>query len=674
MIRSLAKSITGKFLTYALLISIVPLLLFGIFSFNSVSLILKDEIDTYHTDIVNEKRMFLEYTMNDVESLIANLSGLQDIKDTLSTNVNNTNLYQKLATQARMGYILSGYTNLKGLVSIDIFSNKNDQYHVGETLDVSNTNIALKDKLYFEAKQANSSVYWSGIEGNINRNSEHKYVINAVKLLYASREKSREPIGVLIISYDVNYFKDAFTHLQGDGYFIIADSKQDIIYHPQKQYIGQRLTESVSDQFIGSHGSFVQVINDEEQLIKFARTQYGEWIVASIIPSKMIYQKIKSLNMVLIILLLVCVVMAGGFALFVSRKIVFPIKRVTDTFVALQHGDVQEDKKLKIDSEDEIGQLGKLFNSFIDAKKDILIQKALEKKLHERNEELQVTLKKLQETQGQLIQHEKLAGIGQLAAGVAHEINNPLGFTTSNFQTIKRYMSVYHQIVNAYMEIEKGYSEKGKEEIQTAFAEMTELRKKLKFAYINDDLPDILKETADGLDRISKIVISMKMFSRIDQIGEKTESDINDGLKNTLVVANNEIKYHTDVEISFGEIPKLLVNGGQINQVWLILIINAVHAIKERHKGVKGLIKISTIFDDHDVVCEIEDNGTGIPEEIREKIFEPFFTTKPIGEGTGLGLGIAYDIIVNKHKGKIIVESTMGQRTKFIIKLPVQSI
>ncbi len=671
MIRSLAKSITGKFLTYALLISIVPLLLFGLFSFNSVSLILKDEIDTYHTDIVNEKRMFLEYTMNDIDSLIANLSGLQDIKDTLSTPVNTNNLYQKLATQARMGYILSGYTNLKGLVSIDIFSNRNDQYHVGETLDVSNTNILLKDQLYQEAKQSNSSVYWSGIEENINRNSEHKYVINAVKLLYATKEKSREPIGVLIISYDVNYFEDAFKHLQGDGYFIIADGKKDLIYHPQNKYIGQRLTGSISDKIIGSSGSFVQIINDEEQLIKFAKTQYGDWIVASIIPSKMIYQKIKSLNLVLILLLVVCIVMAGAFALFVSRKIVFPIKRVTDTFAALQHGEVREDKKLKIDSEDEIGQLGKLFNSFIDAKTDILVQKALEKKLHERNEELQVTLKKLQQTQGQLIQHEKLAGIGQLAAGVAHEINNPLGFTTSNFQTLKKYISVYDRIVTAYMEIEKGYSEKTVEEMQAAFIEMAGLRKQLKFTYISGDLPDILKETADGLDRISKIVISMKMFSRIDQIGEKTESDINDGLRNTLVVANNEVKYHTDVEIHYGEIPNLLVNGGQINQVWLILVLNAVHAIKERYPGGKGLIRISTRVEENYIVCEIEDNGTGIPEDIREKIFEPFFTTKPVGEGTGLGLGIAYDIIVNKHKGKIMVESRMGEGTKFIVKLPV---
>ena len=671
MIRSLAKSITGKFLTYALLISIVPLLLFGIFSFNSVSRILKNEIDTYHTDIVNEKRMFLEYTMNDVESLIANLSGLQDIKDTLSIPVNHANLYQKLATQARMGYILSGYTNLEGLVSIDIFSNSNDQYHVGETLDVSNTNIQLKDQLCREAEQANSSVYWSGIEENINRNSEHKYVINAVKLLYASKEKSREPIGVLIISYDVNYFKSAFKHLQSDGYFIIADSKKDIIYHPQNKYIGKRLTDSISGQFIENSGSFVQVINDEEQLIKFARTQSGDWIIASIIPSKMIYQKVKSLHFILFIVLLVCSVMAGMFAFFVSRKIVFPIKRVTDTFMALQHGDVQEDKKLKIDSEDEIGQLGKLFNSFIDAKTDILVQKALEKKLHERNEELQVTLKKLQQTQGQLIQHEKLAGIGQLAAGVAHEINNPLGFTTSNFQTLKKYIGVYDQIVNGYMEIEKNYFISTQVEIQTAFAEMQALRKKMKFAYISEDLPDILKETEDGLDRISKIVISMKMFSRIDQIGEKTESDINDGLKNTLVVANNELKYHTDVGITFGEIPKVVINGGQINQVWLILLLNAVHAIKERHKDVKGFIEISTRLEEEYVVCEIADNGTGIPKEIREKIFEPFFTTKPIGEGTGLGLGIAYDIIVNKHKGEIMVESMMGQGTKFIVKLPI---
>lgn len=670
MIKSLAKSITGKFLAYALLISVVPLFFFGIFAFNSVSLILKNEIDTYHTDIVEEKRSFLEHTMNDVESLIANLSGLQEIKDTLETDVSST-LYQKLATQAKVGYILSGYTNLKGLVSIDIFSKRNEQYHVGETLDVSNTNIALKERLCREALQANSSVYWSGIEENINLNSEHKYVINAVKLLYGTHEKSREPIGVLIISYDVNYFEDAFKRLTGDGYFIIVDMKKDIIYHPHREYIGQQLANTVANQLVGKQGSFVQVINGEEQLINFSRTQYGDWVVASIIPLNIIYQKIKFMNIVLIALLLLCVILAGIFALFVSRKIVFPIKRVTDTFAALQHGNIQEDKKLKIDSEDEIGQLGKLFNSFIDAKTDILVQKALEKKLYERNEELQITLKKLQQTQGQLIQHEKLAGIGQLAAGVAHEINNPLGFTTSNFQTLKKYMAVYHEIITAYLEVEKGYSEKSQLEVQEAFAQMAVLRKKLKLAYINEDLEDILKETEEGLDRISKIVISMKMFSRIDQVGDKAESNINDGLKNTLVVANNEIKYHSDVELTLGEIPKVLVNGGQINQVWLILIINAVHAIKEQHKGRRGLITISTGLEDGYIVCEVTDNGTGIPEEIREKIFEPFFTTKPIGEGTGLGLGIAYDIIVNKHNGKIAVESTLGQGAKFIVKLPI---
>jgi len=651
----------------------VPLLFFGIFSLHSVSIILKDEIDAYHTDIVNEKKSFLEHTSDDVESVIANLSGLQDIKETLEKNVNDASLYQKLATQAKMGYILSGYTNLRGLVSIDIFSTRNEQYHVGETLDVSSINIELKDRLYQEAKQANRSVYWSGIEENINLNSEHKYVINAVKILNGTREKSSEPVGVLIISYDVNYFEDAFKHLKGDGYFIIADKKNDIMYHPQEKYVGQKVADSISDKFVGNSGSFVQVIDNEEQLVKFSKTGSGNWTVASIIPLRMIYQKIKLINIVFIVLILVCVVLAGTFAFFVSKRIVFPIKRITDTFVALQHGDIREDKKLTINSEDEMGQLGRLFNSFIDAKKDILVQKTLEKKLYKRNEELQITLNQLQQTQGQLIQHEKLAGIGQLAAGVAHEINNPLGFTASNFQTLQKYMVVYHNIVDAYMEIEKSCFEKSEPEMQAAFSEIVQLRKKLKFDYINDDLVDIFKETSDGLERISRIVTSMRMFSRIDQTGEKVEYDINEGIKDTLVIANNEIKYQADVETSFDEIPKVLVNGGQINQVWLNLIINAVYAIKEQHNGAKGLIKISTACEEGYIICEIEDNGTGISDNIKDKIFNPFFTTKPIGKGTGLGLGIAYDIIVNKHNGKIDVDSTIGQGAKFIIRLPIYS-
>lgn len=671
MIKHLTKSITSKFLAYALLISIVPLLFFGIFILQGFNQILKDEIDKYHSDVVTEKKIFIEQTISDVESLIANLSGLQAIKDTLVVDVKRDSAYYKLTTQANMGYILSGYTNLKGLVAIDIFSNNNEQYHVGETLDISKTNIQLKDKLYREAEKSKSRIYWSGIEENINQNSKYKYVINAVKLIYATGEEtSRQPIGALIISYDVNYFEDSFKHLHGDGYFIIVDRKNHIIYHPQDEYIGQKLSQGITDKFTGEQGSFIQPINGEEQLVNFEKTRFGDCIVASIIPLKAIYKKIAYMTTVLIILLLVCVLMAGSFALFVSRKIVFPIKRVTDTFKALQDGNIHEDKRLEIKSEDEIGQLGKLFNSFIDAKKDILVQKALEKELNTRNAELQVTLTKLQETQGQLIQQEKLAGIGQLAAGVAHEINNPLGFTSSNFQTLKKYVIAYNEIINVYMKIEKELLLFGDPKINEICAEATKLCKKLKIDYINEDINEILTDTDDGLARISGIVVSMKNFSRIDQLGEQTEYSINEGIRNTLIVANNEIKYHADVECKLNETPNIIGNGGQLNQVFLNLIINAVYAIKERHKSAKGLIKIATYQEEDYIVCTIEDNGTGISAKIKDKIFLPFFTTKPVGEGTGLGLGIAYDIIINKHKGKIELESEEGQGVKFIIKLP----
>ncbi|OGO84854.1 MAG: hypothetical protein A2Y24_04970 [Clostridiales bacterium GWE2_32_10] len=342
---------------------------------------------------------------------------------------------------------------------------------------------------------------------------------------------------------------------------------------------------------------------------------------------------------------------------------------IANTFKLLQENPNTLPKRLELKNKDEIGQLGTLFNSFIDAIEDISVQKKLERKLNERNEELQSTLMQLTQTQGQLVQHEKLAGIGQLAAGVAHEINNPLGFISSNLETLNKYITVYSDIMNIYLELDSTLPSDAKKIIEKARSK----RKEEEFDYIMEDIKDIFKDTNEGISRINKIVTSMKIFSRVDQSDEHSEYSINEAISTTIVVANNEIKYHAEVKCDFGNIPKLYVNGGQINQVLLNILINAVHAIKDKHITGRGVINIKTYSTDGYIYCEIEDNGKGIPAEIANKIFDPFFTTKPIGQGTGLGLGIAYDIIVNKHKGLINVESEVDMGTKFIIKLPVTS-
>jgi len=655
---------------YALLIGMVPLLSFGIFFMNMAYHVLKDDIDTYHAGIVREKRLFLQYTMGDVENLIANLSGNEDIKDVLLHDKSADSTYNKLLTQAKIGYILSGYTNLTGLVSIDIFSNSNVHYHVGETLDISKTNIQLKDELCRAAELSKSNVYWSGIERNINLKSEHKYVINAVKLLYGGDQGSAGgPMWVLIVSYDINYFNDFFKYLGDAGYYIIVDPSGHIIYHPETAYVGQQISTRFSDKFTGGRGNFIETLGGEEYSVNYEKLPESDWTIASITPLRAIYQKIIYVMIALVALLVVCLVVAGVFAVFVSRRIVFPIKKVTDTFTALQHGDIGDDKKLDIRSNDEIGQLGTLFNSFIDARKDILVQKALEKKLSERNEELQATLQELQHTQGQLIQQEKLAGIGQLAAGVAHEINNPMGFIISNLVTLRDYIEKVVTYIKGQQELmaelEATREEPDDEKRTSLFNRLKESRRLLKIDYIVNDAAALIRETRDGADRVKNIVQDLKGFARTEH--ERKPASINVGLESTINIIWNEIKYKATLVKEFGQIPTTLCNIGQLNQVFMNILVNAAQAINKQ-----GEIRVKTWVDEDNIFVSIADTGGGIAPEILNRIFEPFFTTKDVGKGTGLGLSVSYDII-RKHGGTIKATSEVGKGTTFTITIPIVS-
>lgn len=308
---------------------------------------------------------------------------------------------------------------------------------------------------------------------------------------------------------------------------------------------------------------------------------------------------------------------------------------------------------------------------YLAIQQDITERKETAKTLHTQNIEIQETLRKLQQTQSQLVQQEKMAGIGQLAAGVAHEINNPLGFVSSNFETLQKYVSRLLEMINAYEELHKRVLEEKIPSLHERAEQLSTLSKQKKLQYILDDLEPIFKETADGLTRVGNIVKALRLFSRVDQQGRFEEYNLNEGIRSTLIVARNEIKYVAEVKDTLAEIPAIMAVGGQVNQVLLNIIVNAAHAIKAKDVDSLGLITISTCADDQFVYCSIVDTGTGIPEEIRKDIFNPFFTTKPAGQGTGLGLSISYDIIVNKHHGDILLESEVGAGTTFIIKLPL---
>lgn len=283
--------------------------------------------------------------------------------------------------------------------------------------------------------------------------------------------------------------------------------------------------------------------------------------------------------------------------------------------------------------------------------------------------EVNESYSQLKAMQIQLVQAEKLAGIGRLAAGIAHEINNPLGFVAGNVEVLEKYINRYEIILDKV----KNAGVFTDEACVETCREIAQFWKAKRLSRIRNDMRSLFDDTKEGLVRISNIVTGLKNFSRINQQGEKGIFDRNEGIKTTLIVARNELKYNCEVEFQEGDIPAIYVNGGQMNQVILNMLINAAHAIKEKFANEKGQITIATYQEAEFVCCSIKDNGCGMAQETLQHVFEPFFTTKAVGVGTGLGLGIAYDIVFVKHGGRIDVTSEVGEGTEFVIRLPKQS-
>ncbi|MEA2109577.1 MAG: response regulator [Pseudomonadota bacterium] len=286
------------------------------------------------------------------------------------------------------------------------------------------------------------------------------------------------------------------------------------------------------------------------------------------------------------------------------------------------------------------------------------------------NEELQLAMKQLQNSYSQMVQQEKLASIGSLAAGIAHELNTPVGFVSSNFNSIKEYILKFKVLIEKYRRLRDHFS--GIDRVSAAeLEELAALEESMHLEFILDDLDGLFKESEDGFERITSIVSKLREFSRVDQREEKVLSSINQAIETTLVVARNEYKYNADVSTALEpELPEVYCHIGQINQVILNIIVNAAQAIKEQQRQENGSIEIETGATAEYVWCRIKDDGPGIKPEHLKKVFDPFFTTKPPGQGTGLGLNISYDIIVNQHQGELIVESEPDCGTAFTIKLP----
>jgi two-component system, NtrC family, sensor kinase len=308
--------------------------------------------------------------------------------------------------------------------------------------------------------------------------------------------------------------------------------------------------------------------------------------------------------------------------------------------------------------EQRTAELAEINKALLD---DVARREQAEGALLSKNAELNVLNAELSTAHEHLVQSEKLASIGQLAAGVAHEINNPIGYIFSNFGTLENYLKSLFDMLATYEATEALHTN------PLVIQKIEDTKKNIEMDFLKEDIPLLMKESKEGLIRVRKIVQDLKDFSHVDTKPDWQMADLNQGMDSTLNVVNNEIKYKAELVKEYGALPNVQCILSQINQVIMNLVVNAAQAIGPE----RGTITVSSGVEGESVWFEVSDSGSGIPKDVLPRIFDPFYTTKPVGKGTGLGLSLSYGI-VQKHNGSMTVQTEEGKGSTFRVTLPIQ--
>lgn len=310
----------------------------------------------------------------------------------------------------------------------------------------------------------------------------------------------------------------------------------------------------------------------------------------------------------------------------------------------------------------------------VKTRNNALMLKDMFERIKKQNKELKGLNKTLKDTQFHVIQKEKMAAIGELAAGVAHEINNPLGYLGSNLETLSKFIPRIKTMIEEYRRFIKSVSSNEifmeQHNINEGLSNVDYIEKKLKIDFVVSEIGEIIKDSMDGVNRVSKIVKSLQNFAKTGFDDEITSNDLNMIIDEVILLLNNDLKNIATIKKNYVVIPEVLCNRSQIGQVILSLITNSLQAIASQNR-LDGKIIIETFREKDMVCCSICDDGPGIDQEMINRIFDPFFTTKEVGSATGIGLSISYDIIVKKYNGEFDVESIPNVKTIFKFKLPI---
>ncbi len=574
---------------------------------------------------------------------------------------------------------------------------------IAEILGSNISNYPEEQKLFLASSTGHNSTknwYQSKLVKNIfdSRKADKSTQYNIAFSEPIRDPESRQVLGVWINILNWSYLQNVLDNVEtdlaamdfhtGHGFIAFKDATA-IIGHKQllnrnmeyrgENASGQELSNAGPIDDYGMRRLHDAILNQEKSydytigngnikiagLAPISDTSFG-WVVGVEIDRADVFRPVKTLSYWLLSVAILLALLVILFTYWIAEGITVPLKTIIRSALTIAQGNFNQ--RVAIRSSDELGILASTFNEMARAlsAREVQLQELthnLETMVRDRTMELENSheaLKRayldLQSAQEQLIQTEKMASLGQLVSGIAHEIKNPLNFIYGNTGFLSDYTQKLQMLVEK-LESLPSVSKEDRDEI---------LRQKetMHYTFIKDDLKILIENFAEGARRINTIVSDLRTFSRMDA-DSISDVDLHSSLEMSLNLLRNQYKNRIEIHKEYGDIPKIQGYAGKLNQVLMNLLSNAFHAVKS-----KGDVWIRTRSNNDAVEIEIEDNGTGIPPENLKRIFEPFFTTKPVGQGTGLGLSISYGII-EQHQGKINVTSVLTKGSTFAVRLPI---
>ncbi|HHY56358.1 MAG TPA: response regulator [Chloroflexi bacterium] len=604
-----------KFLLFIGVTSVVPLMAMGWASYQTALHTVELQASQYTQELTTQQRKYLDLLLQEIESLMANLASLDDIKQAVAQDRPETDVYIKLATNARIGYILSGYTNLRGLVSIDIFTVGGDQYHVGDTLNVQELRADALARIQAAAARAQGAIVWLGIEDNINRASTEEKVMVAARQLNVTPglTQASQPGALLIVNYGLHSLRQHFDSSGQNPHasMMIIDAERRVLYATDSSRIGSVVSKPFYDSLAGGGGAFVQEIGGQPVFVSYSRSPKSSWLVVNFTPMNVLMSPTVQIFFATFFLLLASLAMVGVGTLSLSRSVVLPINLITRSFQKIQQGGLLQIAPLRVRSNDEIGDLTRWFNAFLDS-------------LHAK-----------QKAEADLLAAKEAAEAASRAkseflANMSHEIRTPMNGVLGMLQLVQG----------------TPLTEEQRDFVSTAYSSAEAL------LHLLNDILDFSKIEAGKLD------LDMQPFELRPLIMALVKGF-------SVVASGKNIELTTAID---DDVPHVLVGDAlRLRQILTNLVGNA---IKFTEQGSIGISVQTQAHSDAQITLRfsVADTGVGVAPDKLTSIFDAFVqadtsATRRFG-GTGLGLTISARLVVLMG-GKIWVESVLGQGSTF---------